>query len=197
MSASIAITPTSSVSYNGAPVTLTVTGTATAFTGSPFTVSGGDATIASQHVTSATAATIVLAVGTKTDTITVTDTISSTTATTVLINVVCGPLPTGRITEPTTNSYQTVIADSGVATFQIGDITNVSKLKVHWVTKGADTTGVLNGSMDGTNWYLLQTLAGGINTVVSVCDRYAQLVLTNGGSSDMTDKIIVNTMSHG
>lgn len=61
----------------------------------------------------------------------------------------------------------------------------VHDVKVQWVTKGANTTGVLQGSIDGVNFYDLQTLNAGGNPSVKVVEPFIRVQLNQTTSPEL------------
>ena len=56
------------------------------------------------------------------------------------------------------------------------------KARVQWTVKGSSTTGELQGSLDGTTFVSLQTLAAGLNVVVGIEVPFVRIRLTQATS---------------
>lgn len=56
----------------------------------------------------------------------------------------------------------------------------IKRVRVWFKTKGATSTGKLQGSFDGTIWYDIQTLSSGINSIVELAEPYIRISVTNG-----------------
>ena len=83
-----------------------------------------------------------------------------------------------------------------VSTLNSDDVKSdlVRNVRVHWLTKGANTTGKLQGSLDGTNFYDLQTLAGGVNVVVQVADEFIRIQLVQTVSAETNVVLVIFQM---
>lgn len=55
--------------------------------------------------------------------------------------------------------------------------------RVVWAVKGANTTGALECSLDGSNWYKLQDLVAGPNPPVGLVVAYVRVRLNNAGAA--------------
>lgn len=87
-----------------------------------------------------------------------------------------------------------VITNQSIPTTQtvISGIVNggaVKNVKVNWRVAGATCVGKLQGSMDGTNWYDIQTLASGINAVVATQDPYLRVTVLNNNGASQTNEV--------
>jgi len=62
---------------------------------------------------------------------------------------------------------------------------NLDKVRVDWETKGANTTADLEGTIDGSNWFVLQSLSAGVNDPVeTMCERVRINASNSGGSGE-------------
>lgn len=63
------------------------------------------------------------------------------------------------------------------------------RARVVWAVKGANTTGSLEISLDGSTWWQLQNLAAGLNPDVALVAAYVRVRLSNAGAAAETNDV--------
>lgn len=71
------------------------------------------------------------------------------------------------------STYNSTYTESGAA----------KRVRVWFKTKGANSTAKLQGSFDATNWYDLQTLAAGVNTILDIAEPYLRVTVANANAT--------------
>lgn len=65
----------------------------------------------------------------------------------------------------------------------------VKRVRIWYKTKGTLSSAKLQGSFDGTTWYDIDTLNGGVNAIEEIAEPYVRITVTNSGGTAETNEV--------